>query len=146
MLLAYGRASRFPLRTRHCIIVAYMEFQSIRNALNLLGQPPPPPPPPPETLSGRAEPKLEIAWGSFHQGFWSGVGALFGPSAPKDAVNASAFRDSWVEGQVPKRAVVAAALWHAAILLLPFSLFRAIPRRNPLLQNLHFTFPGPTHH
>jgi len=143
MLLAYGKDSAFPLRTRHCIIVAYMEFQSIQNALNLLGQAPPPPPPPPETLSGRAEPKLEIAWGSFHQGFWSGVGALFGPSAPKDAVNASAFRDSWVEGQVPKRAVVAAALWHAAILLLPFSLFSAMPRRNPLLQNVELTWQGP---
>src|SRR5260370_26686666 len=143
MLLAYGKDSAFPLRTRHCIIVAYMEFQSIQNALNLLGQAPPPPPPPPETLSGRVEPKLEIAWGSFHQGFWSGVGALFGPSAPKDAVNASAFRDSWVEGQVPKRAVVAAALWHAAILLLPFSLFSAMPRRNPLLPNVELSWQGP---
>ena len=124
-----------------------MEFQSIQNAINLLGQAPPPPPPPDQHparhLPGRAEPKLEIAWGSFHQGFWSSVGALFGPSAPKDAVNASAFRDSWVEGQVPRRAVVAAALWHVAILLLPFSLFTAMPRRNPLLQNVELTWQGP---
>src|SRR5260370_15339166 len=143
MLLAYGAYSAF-----HCIIATYMEFQSIQDAIDLLGQAPPPPPDqdPPKHLPGRAEPKLEIAWGSFHQGFWSSVGALFGPSAPKDAVNASAFRDSWVEGQVPKRAVVAAALWHAAILLLPFSLFSPIPPPNPFLQNLHFTFPGPTHH
>src|SRR5260370_26419245 len=145
MLLAYGKDSAFPLRTRHCIIVAYMEFQSIQNALNLLGQAPPPPPPPPETLSGRAEPKLEIACRSFHQGFWSGVAALFRPSAPKAAVNASAFRDSSVLGQVPKRAVVAAALWHAAILLLPFSLFSAMPRRHPLLHNVEVSWQGPVH-
>src|SRR5260370_24142682 len=109
-----------------------MEFQSIQNGLNLLGQAPPPPPPPdqnpPKHLPGRAEPKLEIAWGSFHQGFWSGVGALFGPSAPKDAVNASAFRDSCVEGQVPNRAVVAPAPWDPAILLLRFLLISASPR------------------
>jgi TonB family protein len=124
-----------------------MQFQSIQNAIDLLGPAPPPPPPPdqrsPEQLPGRVEPKLEIGWGSFHQGFWSGVAALFGPRAGKDALDFTPFRDSWVEGPIPKRAVVAAGLWHVAILALPISLFTVMPRRNLLLQNVEFTWKGP---
>src|SRR6266446_367969 len=129
-----------------------MEFQSIQNAIDLLAQAPSPPPPlptpstevrPPEQQPGSVEPKLEIAWGGFHQGFWSSVAALFGPTGARNFQEASAFRDSWVEGRVPKRAVIAAALWHAAFLALPFSLFTGIPHTNPLLQNVQFTWAGP---
>src|SRR4029077_3147295 len=129
-----------------------MEFQSIQNAIDLLGQAPPPPPPPPTPSTevrrpdqepGSVEPKLEVAWGGFHQGFWSSVAALFGPAAAKNFRNASAFRDSWVEGRVPKRAVIAAALWHAAFLALPFSLLTGMPHTNPLLQNVQLTWSGP---
>ncbi len=124
-----------------------MEFQRIQNAIDLLGQAPPPTPPldegPPEQQPGGVEPKLEIAWGGFHQGFWSSVAALFGPSGAKDFRDASAFRDSWVEGRVPKRAVVAAALWHAAFLALPFSLLTGMPHTNPLLQNVQLSWSGP---
>src|SRR6266478_1569391 len=129
-----------------------MEFQSIQNAIDLLAQAPPPPPPPPtpstevrppEQQPGSVEPKLEIAWGGFHQGFWSSVAALFGPSGARNFQEASAFRDSWVEGRVPKRAVIAAALWHAAFLALPFSLFTGMPHRNPAFQNVDLTWQGP---
>src|ERR1700737_3169138 len=139
--------SALPTRTGLGIIQAHMQFQTIQNAIDLLGPAPPPPPPPdqhpPEQLPGTDEPKIEIAWGSFHQGFWSSVAALFGPSAAKNSVSASAFRDSWVEGRVPKRAVIAAALWHAAFLALPFSLLTGTPHRNPLLQNVELTWSGP---
>jgi TonB family protein len=124
-----------------------MQFQTIQNAIDLLGPEPPPAPPtdqkPPEQLGGRVEPKLEVAWGAFHQGFWSSVAALFGPRAGKNALSASPFRDSWVERRVPKRSVIAAALWHAAILALPFSLLTGMPHTNPLLQNVQFTWQGP---
>jgi TonB family protein len=128
-----------------------MEFQRIQNAIDLLGSAPPPPPPPtplaevraPETLPGSVEPKLDIAWGGFHQGFWSSVAALFGPSGAKNFRDASAFRDSWVERRVPKRAVIAAALWHAAFLALPFSLLTGMAHTNPLLQNVQLTWSGP---
>src|SRR6266849_1556264 len=129
-----------------------MEFQCIQTAIDLLGQAPPPAAPPPvhsmegrphEPQPGSVEPKLEIAWGGFHQGFWSSVAALFGPSAAKNFRYASAFRASWVEGRVPKRAVIAAALWHAAFLALPFSLLTGMPHTNPLLQNVQFTWAGP---
>ena len=127
-----------------------MQFQSIQNAIDLLG-----PPPPPESRQDKSkpgvdvpeqptniEPKLEIAWGGFHQGFWSSVAALFGAKAGRDAVNSSPFRDSWVERRVPKRAVIAAALWHAAILALPFSLLTGVPHTNPLLRNVQVSWQG----
>ena len=130
-----------------------MEFQSIQNAINLLGPAPPPPPPRredanreiggPEQQPGGGEPKFEIAWGGFHQGFWSSVFALFGPAAAKNFPGASPFRDSWVDGRVPKRAVIAAALWHAAFLALPFSLLTGMPHTNPLLQNVQLSWAGP---
>src|ERR1700737_3308365 len=125
-----------------------MEFGRIQNAPDLLGQAPPPPPPEDlhrrKHLPGSVEPKLEIAWGAFHQGFWSSVAALFGPRAAKDALKASPFRDSWVEGRIPKRPVIASALWHAAFLALPFSLLTVMPpHRNPVLQNVELTWQGP---
>jgi TonB family protein len=93
--------------------------------------------------AGSVEPKLEIAWGSFHGGRWSHFAALFGPSAEAGWRQASPFRDSWVEGRVPKRAVVAATLWHVAILALPISLFTAVPRRNVALRNIEVSWQGP---
>jgi TonB family protein len=124
-----------------------MEFQSIQNAIDLLGPALPPPPPPEERPAeqqpGSVEPKLEIAWGGFHQGFWSSVAALFGPSGAKNFREANAFRDSWVERRIPKRAVIAAALWHAAFLALPFSLLSGMPHTNPLLRNVQLTWSGP---
>jgi TonB family protein len=127
-----------------------MQFQTIQNAIDLLG---PAPPPQPQDKANQeigvprevpnVEPKLDVGWGQFHQGFWSSVGALFGPGAGKDALSASPFRDSWVERRVPKRAVVAAALWHAAILALPVSLLTGMPHTNPLLTNVQVTWQGP---
>ena len=127
-----------------------MEFNRIQNAIDLLGQAPPPPPPRevPQLPSnrqpdGQSEPKLAIAWGDFHQGTLSSIVALFGPSAVKGFLHASAFRDSWVEGRIPKRAVIAAALWHAAFLALPFSILTGMAHRNPALQNVELTWSGP---
>src|SRR5258707_1550638 len=126
-----------------------MDFTRLKNAFDLRGQAPPQSlsgvvgPPEPTRLSGQLEPKLGIAWGDFHQGTLSSVAALFGPSVAKGFLDASAFRDSWVEGRIPKRAVIAAALWHAAFLALPFSLLTGMPHRNPALQNVELTWSGP---
>jgi len=120
-----------------------MEFQSLQAAIDLLEQAPPPDANSPEQLPAAVEPKLDVAWGSFHQGSFRNFAALFGPSGRKNAPEASAFRDSWVEGQVPKRAVVAAALWHVAVLALPFSLLSGMPHTNPALRNVEFTWSGP---
>jgi TonB family protein len=127
-----------------------MEFPRIQNAIDLLGQAPALRPRPEGADAHRlcparplVEPKLEIAWGSFHGGKWSHLAALFGPSAEAGWREASPFRDSWVEGRVPKRAVIAAALWHIAILALPVSFFAAMPRRNVALRNIEVSWQGP---
>ena len=149
--VTYRNYSVLPLRTQDGIISAYMEFQSIQAAIDSLGSTPPPPPPERHSPDGRRArgddpdrdaPKLDIAWGAFHQGFWSSVAALFGPRAAKNAVDGSPFRDSWVERSAPKRAVLAAALWHIAILVLPFSLLTGMAHTNPLLQNVQVAWQG----
>jgi TonB family protein len=144
------RASELPTRTHLGIIEAYMQFQSIQAAIDSLGSTPLPPSPerqspewrPHNAQPGSIEPKLEIAWGEFHQGFLSSVAALFGPRAGKNALDSSPFRDSWVERRIPKRAVLATALWHIAILALPFSLLTGMPHMNPLLQNVQVAWQG----
>jgi TonB family protein len=124
-----------------------MEFQSLQDAIDLLEQAPPPSPPldanSGERLPGAVAPKLGIAWGSFHAGSLRNFAALFGPSGLKNAPGASAFRDSWVERRVPLRAVVAAGLWHVAILALPFSLLSGMAHTNPALRNVEVTWQGP---
>ncbi len=124
-----------------------MEFQSLQDAIDLLEQAPPPSPPvdanSAERLHGVVEPKLDVAWGSFHAGSLRNFAALFGPSGLKNAPEASAFRDSWVERRVPGRAVVAAGLWHVAILALPFSLLSGMPHTNPAWRNVEVTWRGP---
>jgi TonB family protein len=133
---------------RRGIIGAHMEFQRIQNAIELFGPPPPEAPPaePPEAprdLPGQLEPKLAIAWGDFHGGLASSLGVLFRrPFAAKDNLKGTFFSGSWVEGRVPMRAVVAAALWHLAFMVAPFPQFSG-PHKNPAFENTELVWSGP---
>ena len=90
------------------------------------------------------EPKLDIAWGDFHQGFFSSVRALFAwPLVSRKFLGGDYFRDCWIERRIPKRAVFAAALWHIVFLIAPFSLLTAIARRNSAFDNTQLTWSGP---
>jgi TonB family protein len=90
------------------------------------------------------EPKLDIPWGDFHQGFFSSVRALFTwPLSPRKFLGGDYFRDCWVERRVPKRAVLAAALWHVFFLVAPFSLLTAVVRHNSAFDNTQLTWSGP---
>jgi TonB family protein len=116
-------------------------------AIDLFGPPPPAPPavPPeaPRDLPGQLEPKLAIAWGDFHPGLASSLGVLLrGPFAAKSNLKGAFFSDSWVEGRVPKRAVLAAALWHLAFVVVPTPQFSG-PRKNPAFANTELTWSGP---
>jgi TonB family protein len=116
-------------------------------AIDLFGPPPPAPPavPPeaPRDLPGQLEPKLAIAWGDFHPGLASSLGVLLrGPFAARSNLRGAFFSDSWVEGRVPKRAVVAAALWHLAFVVVPTPQFSG-PRKNPAFANTVLTWSGP---
>jgi TonB family protein len=123
-----------------------MEFQRIQNAIDLFGPPPPPPAWPPEEprdLPPQLEPKLAIAWGDFHPGLASSLGVLLrGPFASKNGLKGAFFSDSWVEGRMPMRAVVAAALWHLAFVVVPFPQFSA-GHRNPAFENMELAWSGP---
>jgi TonB family protein len=126
-----------------------MEFQRIQNAIDLFPPAPPPAPPPeappeaPRDLAGQLEPKLAIAWGDFHPGLASSLGVLLrGPFAAKNNLEGAFFRGSWVEGRVPMRAVVAAALWHLAFIAVPFPQFSG-PHKNPAFENTELTWSGP---
>jgi TonB family protein len=104
-----------------------------------------PPPPPPVSLHGAAEPQLAIGWGEFHQGVFSNFVELFRfVRVPKNFLLNNPFKDSWIERPLPRRAVLAAALWHVAfVLLLPLQLIFSAPKRNPAFANTEITWSGP---
>jgi TonB family protein len=101
--------------------------------------------PPRIFLPGEVEPKLEIAWGSFHQGFLSNVAAFFQRTHLSKAVPLTfVFRDCCVERGFPRRALFAAALLHIAFVLFPWPNLPVVPRHNPALDNTELTWSGPT--
>src|SRR5437870_12992610 len=108
--------------------------QATKAAFDLLGQPVKPAPavrPRPPRL-----PQLDIAWGSFHQGIGSSLAAIFSRSpVPRKFSLDGFFKDCWIERRIPRRAIVAAALWHIVFLVLPFPQFPARARRYSALDN-----------
>ena len=119
-----------------------MTSHPFQGALNLLGQTSTPLVSP--SLPGELAPQLEVSWGGFHQGIFSSVRALFARAASKEFLSAGFFKDCWIERRVPRRALVAAALWHIAFFVLPpFPGLSMTPRRNPALDNFQLTWSGP---
>ncbi|HXJ04781.1 MAG TPA: TonB family protein [Candidatus Acidoferrum sp.] len=127
-----------------------MSLGQINSGYNLLGQGgaataarmAPIRPPAPEAIP--VEPRLGIAWGDFHQGFFSSVRTLLSwPFVPKNLLGADYFKECWIERRVPWRAVFAAALWHVAFLLSPFSLFNTVLPHNSAFNNTQLTWSGP---
>jgi TonB family protein len=91
-------------------------------------------------------PKLDVAWGSFHQGIGSSLGAVFSRSrVSKNFLSARSgfFKECWIEHRIPRRALVAAALWHVVFILMPFPQLPASPRRFPQFENTELTWSGP---
>jgi len=124
-----------------------MSLGQVNSGYNLLGQGAAtaarmaPIRPPAPTI---VEPKLGIPWGDFHQGFFSSVRALFsGPFTARKLLAGDYFRDCWVERRVPKRAVLAAALWHVVFLVSPFSLLNTVVRHNAAFDHTQLTWSGP---
>ena len=99
--------------------------------------------PPHIFLPGEAQPKLEIAWGSFHQGFLSNVAASFQRThLLKTDPLTLVFRDCNVERTFPRRALLAAALLHVAFVIFPWPKPPVVPRRNPAFDNTELTWSG----
>jgi TonB family protein len=127
-----------------------MSLGQVNSGYNLLGQggaataarmaPIPAPAPAPIGV----EPKLDIHWGDFHQGTASSLRTLLsGPYNVRKFLAGDYFRDCWVERRIPKRAVLAAALWHIVFLVAPISLLPTIVRHNAAFDNAQLTWSGP---
>jgi len=88
------------------------------NAFDLLGQSDAAPAP--VHLPGAREPQFEIGWGAFRQSFSSSLSGAFERSVEsRRFLSKSFFKDAWVEKRFPRRAVVAAALWHLLFIVMP---------------------------
>jgi len=114
----------------------------VSDALNLLGQATKP------AAAVRLEtgegPKLEVAWGSFHQGIFSSIAAvLTWTRVPKDFLDGSFFKECWVERRVPRRAIFAAALWHIVFIVMPSPHLPSAPTGFHEFDNTELTWSGP---
>jgi TonB family protein len=118
-----------------------MTANHLHGALNLLGQTSIPLVSP--RLPSGLEPRLAVAWGDFHQGVGSSVRALFARGAAKGFLSAGYFKDCWIERRVPRRALVAAALWHIAFIAMPFPQGTFAPKKVTGLANFQLTWSGP---
>ncbi len=69
----------------------------------------------------RRQPQLTVAWQSRQQNLAANLRAvLAGPMPPKTPPQGPYFRDSWVQSSIPKKALLASALWHAVMIFVPF--------------------------
>ncbi len=118
-------------------------MSKVGRALDLLGQAAAAPAAPVRLQTGQ-EPKLELAWGSFHQGIGSSLRAVFTKArVPKNFLVGSFFKECWVERRIPRRAIVAAALWHIVFIVMPSPRLPAAARHFSSFDNTELTWSGP---
>lgn len=119
-----------------------MSLNQASNAFDLLGQATIPAAP--VRLQTGEQPNLDVAWGSFHRGIGSSLAVLFKrTSVPRDFLIGGFFKDSWVERRIPRRALVAAALWHFFFLVMPSPQLPAVPTHYSAFDNTELTWSGP---
>ncbi|HET7108301.1 MAG TPA: TonB family protein [Candidatus Acidoferrum sp.] len=100
--------------------------------------------PPHIVLPGALEPKLDIAWGSFHQNFFSNIPVFFQRTHLTSAVPlVYVLRDCRVEHPAPRRAILLAALVQILLLLIPWPDLPVSAKRNPAFDNTQLTWSGP---
>jgi TonB family protein len=100
--------------------------------------------PPHIVLRGEFEPKLHIAWDSFHQNFFSNIPAFFKHTRLTGAVPLTyVFRDCRVDSRFPRRGILAAAMVQVSLLLIPWPELPLSARRNPAFDNTQLTWSGP---
>src|SRR6201994_4063708 len=121
-----------------------MSLSSANGALNLLGQAATAVPlVAPRLPAGSEGPRLDVGWGDFHQGVGSSVRALVARGGVKRFASGGFFKDCWIESRWPRRAIVAALLWHVAFLAMPFPQGALAPKKVTGLENFRLTWSGP---
>jgi TonB family protein len=121
-----------------------MSLSQANGALNLLGQAPVSVPlVAPRLPAGAEGPRLDVAWGDFHQGVGSSVRAVLARDGVKGFFSGGFFKDCWIESRWPRRAIVAALLWHVAFLAMPFPNGALGPKKVTGLENFQLTWSGP---
>ena len=119
-----------------------MSLNQVNAAFNLLGQATASAAP--VRLERGQGPKLDVAWGSFHQGIGSSIAAvLTWTRVPKNFLDGSFFRECWVERRIPRRALVAAALWHVVFVVMPSPHLPAAATHFSAFDNTELTWSGP---
>jgi len=118
-----------------------MAANQVINAFDLLGQAEAPSNF--ARLPGGPEPKLRVGWGEFRQSLTSSLGVLVGgPIAPRKFLGGGFFKDCWVERRIPRRAVIAACLWHLVFLAMPFPSIPVTPHHYSAFDNTVLTWSG----
>ncbi len=120
-----------------------MSLNQVNVTSNLLGQATKPAANPIRLETGDG-PKLDVAWGSFHQGIGSSISAVLTWSrVPKNFPTGSFFKECWIERRIPRRALVAAALWHVVFIVMPSPHFPAAATHFSVFDNTELTWSGP---
>ncbi len=118
-----------------------MSLDRVSRAFNLLGQATKPAAP--VCLPEGQGPKLDLAWGSFHQGIGSSIAALLTwTRVPKNFLDGSFFKECWVERKIPRRALIAAALWHVVFIVMPSPRLPASATHYSAFENTELTWSG----
>jgi TonB family protein len=95
-------------------------------------------------LPGAVEPRLGIAWDSFHQNFFSGLPVLFQRVPAEDGQPPlKIFREDSMLGGMERWTFLMAAVLHVVLFQLPWSPFSSVPRHNPAFDNTQLTWSGP---
>lgn len=98
----------------------------------------------PVHLRGLVQPKLEIAWNSFHSNFFSGISVFFKRAKiDKKAPPSKIFPDLNIERPMPIYAILVAAVLHVAFFLTPWPDFALTPPPNRAFDNTQLTWSGP---
>ena len=93
---------------------------------------------------GLVEPKLTIAWNSFHQNFFSELGAfLRWTRIPKGEPAGNIFVDCRIPRRIPYTAMIAAALWHVVFFVVPWPNLPISPKHVSAFDHTELTWSGP---
>jgi TonB family protein len=98
----------------------------------------------PVYLPGKGEPKLTIAWNSFHQNFFSELAVFFTwARIPRGEPAENIFVDCRIQRRIPYSAIVAAALWHVVLFIVPWPSLPISPKHDSAFDNTQLTWSGP---